>query len=51
MDRVISECGGNGDGFSGGYDGWPEADVVYPHTYKSIEHNIDAYAEIGRAHV
>ena len=44
MDRVISECGGNGDGFSGGYDGWPEADVVYPHTYKSIEHNIDAYA-------
>lgn len=44
MDRVIADCGGNGDGFSGGYDGWPEADVVYPHTYKSIEHNIDAYA-------
>ena len=50
MDRVLSECGGNGDGFSGGYDGWPEADVVYPHTYKSIEHNIDAYAAFRELH-
>ncbi len=44
MDRILTECVGNGDGFTGGYDGWPETDVVYPHTYKSIEHNIDAYA-------
>ncbi len=30
-------------GFTGGYDGWPEAGQVNEHTYKSIEHNIDAY--------
>ncbi len=31
-------------GFTGGYDGWPEAGEVTEYTYKSIEHNIDAYA-------
>ncbi len=31
-------------GFTGGYDGWPETGEVTEHTYKSIEHNIDAYA-------
>ena len=44
MDRIIRECSDEEDGFTGGYDGWPEAEIVYPHTYKSIEHNIDAYA-------
>lgn len=46
MDWVITECSDGGDGFVGGFDGWQEGDppVVYPFTYKSIEHNIDAYA-------
>ena len=44
MDRILLECTDEGDGFTGGYDGWPETEMVYPHTYKSIEHNIDAYA-------
>ena len=46
MDWVITECSDGSDGFVGGFDGWQEGDppVVYPFTYKSIEHNIDAYA-------
>ena len=46
MDWVIDSCSGEGDGFTAGYDGWPEggSDVTYIFTYKSIEHNIDAYA-------
>ena len=46
MDWVIDECSGGGDGFTAGYDGWPEggAETTYPFTYKSIEHNIDAWA-------
>ena len=46
MDWVIADCSDGGDGFVGGFDGWQEGDppVVYPFTYKSIEHNIDAYA-------
>ena len=46
MDWVINECRDGGIGFTGGYDGWPEggADTTYVFTYKSIEHNIDAYA-------
>ena len=46
MDWVIEDCSDGGDGFVGGFDGWQEGDppVVYPFTYKSIEHNIDAYA-------
>lgn len=46
MDWVIDTCGGEGPGFTGGYDGWPEGgeDTTYVFTYKSIEHNIDAYA-------
>ena len=49
-DWVISECGGNGIGFTGGYDGWPEngTDTTYVFTYKSIEHNIDAWAAFAR---
>ena len=46
MDWVIENCSDGGDGFTGGFDGWEEGNppVVYPFTYKSIEHNIDAYA-------
>ena len=46
MDWVIENCSDGGDGFTGGFDGWEEGNppVVYPFTYKSIEHNIDAFA-------
>lgn len=46
MDWVIDRCSDEGVGFTGGFDGWEEGDppTVYPFTYKSIEHNIDAYA-------
>ena len=46
MDWVAENCRDSGDGFTGGYDGWPEggAETTYVFTYKSIEHNIDAYA-------
>ena len=44
MDWVINECTGSGDGFIAGYDGWPENGDITPLVYKSIEHNIDAYA-------
>ena len=46
MDWVMENCSDSGDGFTGGFEGWAEGDppVVYPFTYKSIEHNIDAYA-------
>ena len=46
MDWVLANCTDGTDGFTAGFDGWAEADppVVYPFTYKSIEHNIDAYA-------
>ena len=46
MDWVIDNCSDEGDGFTAGYDGWPEggSDTIYIFTYKSIEHNIDAYA-------
>ncbi len=45
MDWVLSNCSG-GDGFTAGFEGWAEGEspLVYPLTYKSIEHNIDAYA-------
>lgn len=46
MDWVIDSCTDGEPGFTGGFDGWAEGDdpVVYQFTYKSIEHNIDAYA-------
>ena len=46
MDWVIDSCSDGGPGFTAGYDGWPEggADTTYPFSYKSIEHNIDAWA-------
>ena len=51
MDWVLSDCRlHDGPGFTAGYDGWPEAgpDRTYYWTYKSIEHNIDAYAAFLR---
>ncbi len=46
MDWVIENCSDGTDGFTAGFDGWAEGEnpVTYPFTYKSIEHNIDAYA-------
>lgn len=47
MDWILINCSdGKNDGFTAGFDGWEEADppVVYKNTYRSIEHNIDAYA-------
>ena len=46
MDWVIDRCTEGGDGFTGGFDGWEtgKPPVVYPFTYKSTEHNIDAFA-------
>ena len=46
MDWVIDSCTDGQPGFTAGYDGWPEGgyDITYVFTYKSIEHNIDAYA-------
>ena len=46
MDWVLETCTDGGDGFTAGYDGWPEAgpENTYVFTYKSIEHNIDAFA-------
>ena len=50
MDWVIENCSDGGDGFTGGYDGWPEggSETTYAFTYKSIEHNIDAFAAFNR---
>lgn len=49
MDWVIENCSDGTDGFTAGFDGWAEGDppLTYPFTYKSIEHNIDAYAAFG----
>jgi hypothetical protein len=46
MDWVIENCSDGTSGFTAGFDGWAEGESpqAYPHTYKSIEHNIDAYA-------
>lgn len=50
MDRVIEECGDENPGFTAGYDGWPESgsETTFVFTYRSIEHNIDAYAAFSR---
>ena len=52
MDGVIENCRDGGDGFTAGYDGWPEAgpETTYVFTYKSIEHNIDAWAAFRQLH-
>lgn len=48
MDRILEENTDGWDGFTAGYDGWPEAGAVYELSYKSTEHNIDAYAIFTR---
>lgn len=50
MDWVIKNCSDSGNGFTAGFDGWEEGEepVVYRFSYKSIEHNIDAYAAFNR---
>lgn len=48
MNWVLSECKKEGDGFIGGYDGWPEKNDVTKLTYKSCEHNLDAYSAFKR---
>ncbi|MBR3020377.1 MAG: TIR domain-containing protein [Clostridia bacterium] len=50
MDWVMAECGASSPGFTAGYDGWPEngSDAISVNSYKSIEHNIDAYAAFRR---
>ena len=46
MGWVLDNCTDGTPGFTAGYDGWPEGDgsALYTYTYKSTEHNIDAYA-------
>lgn len=44
MNWVLGNCQDGSPGFAAGYDGWPENGAVTPFTYKSAEHNIDAYA-------
>ncbi len=51
MDWVLEDCAPeSGPGFVSGYQGWPEngPSTTYLDTYKSIEHNIDAYAAFLR---
>ena len=44
MNWVLDECTDGGLGFTAGYDGWPEKNDIKKHTYKSLEHSIDAFA-------
>ena len=44
MNWVIDECSDGSDGFTAGWNGWPEEGKETVLTYKSTEHNIDAYA-------
>lgn len=44
MNWVLDECTDGGLGFTAGYDGWPEKNDIKKHTYKSLEHSIDASA-------
>ena len=52
MDWVLDNCSDKtgGSGFTAGFDGWNEGDTpdVYTFTYKSTEHNIDAYAAFSQ---
>lgn len=50
MNWVLANCSDENPGFTAGFDGWREGNppTVYPFTYKSIEHNIDAYAAFKR---
>ncbi|MGI5940351.1 MAG: S-layer homology domain-containing protein [Thermoleophilia bacterium] len=50
MDWVIDTCSSDGNGFTAGFNGWAEGKppTIYPLSYKSIEHNIDAYAAFAQ---
>lgn len=50
MDWVLENCQDGRAGFTAGIDGWPEsgAGQAYPLSYKSTEHNIDAFAAFRR---
>ena len=48
MDRVIEERSDSSSGFTAGFDGWPENGNEIKFTYKSTEHNIDAYAAFAQ---
>ena len=44
MNWVLDECTDSNPGFTAGFDGWPENGKVSRYTYRSSEHNIDAFA-------
>ncbi len=44
MNWVLENCQDQNSGFTGGYKGWPEKDQIDVLTFKSTEHNIDAFA-------
>ncbi len=44
MDWVLENCQDQNYGFTGGYKGWPEQDRIEILSFKSTEHNIDAFA-------
>ena len=44
MDWVLQNCQDQYNGFTGGYKGWPEKDKIEVFSFKSTEHNIDAFA-------
>lgn len=44
MDWVLDECTDSSDGFTSGFERWPENGDVTVLNYKSTENNIDAYA-------
>ena len=44
MDWVLDECSDSTDGFTSGFERWPENGDVTVLNYKSTENNIDAYA-------
>ena len=50
MGWVLDDCSDGRDGFLAGYDGWPENGNggATVHSYKSCEHNIDAYAAFAQ---
>lgn len=49
MDWVIGDCSDSSDGFTGGYEGWPEEENgEVKLKYKSLEHNLDAYCVFNR---
>ena len=48
MDQVIDEYSGEGPGFLGGFEGWPEDNPKAMLKYRSTEHNLDAYTVFSK---